>query len=137
MLSTLLAVVDPGDEVIIFEPYYENYGPDSIISGAVPRFVRLREPDWTFDPRGAGSRVQQSHARHHHQHAEQPHGEGLYQGRAGVHRQALPEVGRPGHHRRDLRAHHLRRATSMCRWRRFTGMPDRTITINGCRKPSA
>jgi len=49
MLSTLLAVVDPGDEVIIFEPYYENYGPDSIISGAVPRFVRLREPDWTFD----------------------------------------------------------------------------------------
>jgi aminotransferase len=49
MLSTLLAVVDPGDEVVIFEPYYENYGPDSIISGAVPRFVRLREPDWTFD----------------------------------------------------------------------------------------
>ena len=49
MLSTLLAVLDPGDEVIIFEPYYENYGPDSIISGAVPRFVRLREPDWTFD----------------------------------------------------------------------------------------
>jgi aspartate/methionine/tyrosine aminotransferase len=49
MLSTLLAVLDPGDEVVIFEPYYENYGPDSIISGAVPRFVRLREPDWTFD----------------------------------------------------------------------------------------
>jgi aspartate/methionine/tyrosine aminotransferase len=49
MLSTLLAVLDPGDEVVIFEPYYENYGPDSIISGAVPRFVRLHEPDWTFD----------------------------------------------------------------------------------------
>jgi aspartate/methionine/tyrosine aminotransferase len=49
MLSTLLAVLDPGDEVVIFEPYYENYGPDSIISGAVPRFVRLREPDWLFD----------------------------------------------------------------------------------------
>jgi len=49
MLSTLLAVLDPGDEVVIFEPYYENYGPDTIISGAVPRFVRLREPDWTFD----------------------------------------------------------------------------------------
>ena len=49
MLSTLLAVLDPGDEVVIFEPYYENYGPDSIISGAVPRFVRLREPNWTFD----------------------------------------------------------------------------------------
>jgi aminotransferase len=50
MISTLLAVIDPGDEVIIFEPYYENYGPDTIISGAVPRYVRLREPDWTFDP---------------------------------------------------------------------------------------
>jgi aminotransferase len=50
MLSTLLAVLDPGDEVVIFEPYYENYGPDTIISGAVPRFVRLREPGWTFDP---------------------------------------------------------------------------------------
>jgi aspartate/methionine/tyrosine aminotransferase len=42
-------VLDPGDEVVIFEPYYENYGPDSIISGAVPKFVRLHEPDWTFD----------------------------------------------------------------------------------------
>ena len=50
MLSTLLATVDPGDEVIVFEPFYENYGPDSIISGAVPRYVTLREPDWTFDP---------------------------------------------------------------------------------------
>jgi aminotransferase len=50
MISTLLAVIDPGDEVIIFEPYYENYGPDTVISGAAPRYVRLREPDWTFDP---------------------------------------------------------------------------------------
>ena len=50
MIASMLAVVDPGDEVVIFEPYYENYGPDAIISGAVPRFVRLRPPDWTFDP---------------------------------------------------------------------------------------
>ncbi|MCC6350153.1 MAG: aminotransferase class I/II-fold pyridoxal phosphate-dependent enzyme [Candidatus Eisenbacteria bacterium] len=50
MASTLLALVDPGDEVIVFEPYYENYGPDAILSGATPRFVRLREPDWAFDP---------------------------------------------------------------------------------------
>ncbi len=50
MLTTLLATVDPGEEVIVFEPFYENYGPDSIISGAVPRYVTLREPDWTFDP---------------------------------------------------------------------------------------
>ena len=50
MASVMLALVDPGDEVIVFEPYYENYGPDAILSGSVPRFVRLREPDWSFDP---------------------------------------------------------------------------------------
>jgi aminotransferase len=50
MIATLLAVLDPGDEVVAFEPFYENYGPDAILSGAVPRFVRLRPPDWTFDP---------------------------------------------------------------------------------------
>jgi aminotransferase len=50
MAATMLALVDPGDEVIVFEPYYENYGPDAILCGASPRFVRLREPDWSFDP---------------------------------------------------------------------------------------
>ena len=54
MISTLLAVCNAGDEVVIFEPYYENYGPDSILSGAKPRFVKLRPPstadgEWTFD----------------------------------------------------------------------------------------
>jgi aspartate/methionine/tyrosine aminotransferase len=50
MIASLLAVVDPGEEVVVFEPFYENYGPDAIITGAVPRFVPLRPPDWTFDP---------------------------------------------------------------------------------------
>jgi aspartate/methionine/tyrosine aminotransferase len=50
MMATLLAILDPGDEVVVFEPFYENYGPDAILSGAVPRFVKLRPPDWTFDP---------------------------------------------------------------------------------------
>jgi aspartate/methionine/tyrosine aminotransferase len=50
MIASLLAVVNPGEEVVVFEPFYENYGPDAIISGAVPRFVPLRPPDWTFDP---------------------------------------------------------------------------------------
>ena len=50
MVSTLLALVNPGEEVIVFEPFYENYGPDAILCGATPRFVRLREPDWSFDP---------------------------------------------------------------------------------------
>jgi len=50
MIAAMLAAVDPGDEVIVFEPFYENYGPDCVISGAVPRFVALRPPDWSFDP---------------------------------------------------------------------------------------
>jgi aminotransferase len=50
MLSTLLAVLNPGDEVIIFEPFYENYGPGCIISGAQPVFVPLEPPDFAFDP---------------------------------------------------------------------------------------
>jgi aminotransferase len=50
MIAALLAVLDPGDEVIVFEPFYENYGPDAILSGAVPRFVKLRPPLWSFDP---------------------------------------------------------------------------------------
>jgi len=55
MMSTIMAIVDPGDEVIVFEPFYENYGPDAILSGATPRFVTLHPPksraeDWTFDP---------------------------------------------------------------------------------------
>ena len=50
MVATQMALVDPGDEVVIFEPYYENYGPDAILCGASPRFVRLREPDWSYDP---------------------------------------------------------------------------------------
>jgi aspartate/methionine/tyrosine aminotransferase len=63
MIAAMLAAVDPGDEVVIFEPFYENYGPDCIISGAVPRYVTLRAPEragaaarmgltdcWSFDP---------------------------------------------------------------------------------------
>lgn len=47
--SVFLALLDPGDEVLIFEPFYENYGPDAILCGAVPVFVPLDAPNWTFD----------------------------------------------------------------------------------------
>jgi aspartate/methionine/tyrosine aminotransferase len=49
MMSAMMAVINPGDEVVIFEPFYENYGPDAILSGATPRFVKLQPPDWRFD----------------------------------------------------------------------------------------
>jgi aspartate/methionine/tyrosine aminotransferase len=50
MLSAMMAIINPGDEVVVFEPFYENYGPDAILSGATPRFVKLQPPEWTFDP---------------------------------------------------------------------------------------
>jgi len=50
MIASMLGLIDPGDEIVIFEPFYENYGPDAILSGAVPRYVTLHEPDWSIDP---------------------------------------------------------------------------------------
>jgi len=50
MIATLLAVIDPGDEVVVFEPFYENYNPDTQLCGAEVRYVRLQAPEWTFDP---------------------------------------------------------------------------------------
>ena len=49
MIASLLAILDPGDEVVVFEPFYENYGPDAILAGARPRYVTLHEPDWSID----------------------------------------------------------------------------------------
>lgn len=49
MIASLLAVINPGDEIIIFEPFYENYGPDTIIAGAAARYVALRDPDYAID----------------------------------------------------------------------------------------
>ena len=94
MMATMMAIIDPGDEVVIFEPFYENYGPDAILSGATPRYVTLHEPDWTFDPERARGRVQQQDEGDHHQHAEQPDREGLHARRARDDRRAVPEVGR-------------------------------------------
>lgn len=54
MMSAMLAIINPGDEIVVFEPFYENYGPDAILSGARPRFVRMKpptaeNPEWSFD----------------------------------------------------------------------------------------
>jgi Aspartate/tyrosine/aromatic aminotransferase len=54
MMSAMMAIINPGDEIVVFEPFYENYGPDAILSGASPRFVRMQppsaaNPDWSFD----------------------------------------------------------------------------------------
>jgi aminotransferase len=49
MIAAMLATLDPGDEVVVFEPFYENYGPDAILTGATTRYVALRPPTWSFD----------------------------------------------------------------------------------------
>jgi aspartate/methionine/tyrosine aminotransferase len=54
MMSTMMAIINPGDEIVVFEPFYENYGPDAILSGATPRFVKMKPPAdensvWTYD----------------------------------------------------------------------------------------
>ncbi len=49
MMAAMLSIVNPGDEVVVFEPFYENYGPDAVMSGAVPRYVRMHWPDWRLD----------------------------------------------------------------------------------------
>jgi aminotransferase len=78
MIATLLAVCNQGDEVVVFEPFYENYGPDSILSGAKPRFVSLRPPhrtgrspvtpgrdgEWTFDEQELREAFQHQTATH-------------------------------------------------------------------------
>ncbi|MDP9120410.1 MAG: aminotransferase class I/II-fold pyridoxal phosphate-dependent enzyme, partial [Acidobacteriota bacterium] len=51
MLDVIMAVADAGDEVILFEPYYENYLQIAVATGMRPRFVRLHRPEWTFDER--------------------------------------------------------------------------------------
>lgn len=50
MMAVMMSFIEPGDEIIVFEPFYENYGPDAILAGGVPRYVRLHQPDWSFDP---------------------------------------------------------------------------------------
>jgi aspartate/methionine/tyrosine aminotransferase len=54
MMSAMMAIINPGDEIVVFEPFYENYGPDAILSGASPRFVKMRPPadddsNWSYD----------------------------------------------------------------------------------------
>ena len=54
MMSSMMAIINPGDQIVVFEPFYENYGPDAILSGATPRFVKMRPPEnensvWSYD----------------------------------------------------------------------------------------
>ena len=109
MIASMLAIIDPGDEVIVFEPFYENYGPDAILSGAVPRYVTLHEPDWhidpdelraAFSPRTRGIVVNTPH---------NPTGKVFTRAELELIAELCQRARRRRLHRRDLRAHPLRR----------------------------
>ena len=107
MIATLLATVDPGDEVIVFEPFYENYGPDVMLAGATPRYVTLREPDWTFDVdelvRAFTNRTKAIIINT----LNNPTGKVFSLDELTAIAGSVSAVGRVGDHGRDLRAHHL------------------------------
>ena len=139
MISTLLAVCNAGDEVVVFEPFYENYGPDAILSGAKPRFVKLRPPDtpdgeWTFDERELRA------AFHRHTKAiivntpNNPTGKVFTRERTRAHPRPLCWNSMFLPSRMRSTSTFSTTAPGTFRWRRSTGMRERTITINGLSK---
>ncbi len=102
MLVALLALINPGDEVVLTQPFYENYWPDCVLAGAVPRFVPLRPPGWRLDPDDLARRLQRPHQGRHPLQPQQPDRRRDDPGGAGGRRRTLPQVGRRRRHRRDL-----------------------------------
>ena len=109
MIATMLGVLDPGDEVVIFEPFYENYGPDSILSGAVPKLVTLRPPDWTFDEAELRAAFTDRTRAIVINSPNNPTGKVFTREELSLIAELCVAARRDRDHRRDLRAHHLRR----------------------------
>ena len=109
MAATVIGIADPGDEVVVFEPFYENYGADAIIAGAVPRYVTLHEPDWAFDEAELAAAFSDRTRIIILNNPGNPTGKVFSRRGAGGDQPALPEARRDRGLGRDLRAHHLRR----------------------------
>ena len=107
MMAVMLSCIDPGDEVIVFEPFYENYGPDAILAGADAEVRAAARTRLAFDPDELDGRLQQPHARHRHQLAEQSDRQGVHARGAAGDRGAVPALGCARHLGRDLRAHRV------------------------------
>ena len=65
MMAAMMTVTGPGDKVIVFSPFYENYGADAILSGAEPIYVPLYPPEFDFNPDGANSTPRRSYSAIH------------------------------------------------------------------------
>ena len=131
MISTLLAIVDPGDEVIVFEPFYENYGP-GYHPGRCQAGIRPTGAGDAARSGPAGLGVFLPHPRHHRQYSQQPCGTGADPRRAGGHPRSVRPARCPGRDGRDLRAHPVRGGPRPhCHVARHA---DRTITISGASK---
>jgi aspartate/methionine/tyrosine aminotransferase len=138
MISTLLAVCNKGDEVVIFEPFYENYGPDSVLSGAKPVFVKLRPPtsaegEWTFDER-------ELRAAFHHQTKaiilntpNNPTGKVFSRAELELIRDLCVEFNVLAI-TDEIYEHILYDGTQHISMARLEGMSERTVTINGLSK---
>ena len=94
MIAAMMATVDPGEEVIVFEPFYENYAPDAILSDAHPRYVPLRAPDWNFDRDELRATFNKNTKAIIVCNPNNPTGKVFTSRRDGVHRRALPGVRR-------------------------------------------
>ena len=138
MISTLLAVCNKGDEVVIFEPFYENYGPDAVLSGAKPVFVKLRPPttpdgEWTFDEH-------ELRAAFHHQTKaiilntpNNPTGKVFTRTELELIRDLCVEFNVLAI-TDEIYEHILYDGTEHISMARLEGMEDRTVTINGMSK---
>ena len=107
MISTLLAVCNAGDEVVIFEPFYENYGPDSVLSGAKPKFVKLCPPkddggEWTFDEKELRRAFDKHTKAIILNTPNNPTGKVFTRARTGVDSRSVRRVRCAGDYRRDL-----------------------------------
>jgi aminotransferase len=138
MISTLLAVCNKGDEVVIFEPFYENYGPDAVLSGAKPVFVKLRPPttadgEWAFDER-------ELRAAFHHQTKaiilntpNNPTGKVFTRAELELIRDLCVEFNVLAI-TDEIYEHILYDGTQHISMARLEGMSERTVTINGLSK---
>src|SRR5580698_6899965 len=138
MISTLLAVCNKGDEVVIFEPFYENYGPDAVLSGAKPVFVKLRPPtsadgEWTFDERELRAAI------HHQTKAiilntpNNPTGKVFTRGELELIRDLCVEFNVLAI-TDEIYEHILYDGTQHISMASLEGMSERTVTINGMSK---